>query len=85
MMHNPHVYDAPQDLARHDDPYRDYGNSPKARELRRTDSEGLIPVSDDATLVYVIDCPELHVLDGPTLFPGLPLPGAEVSRGQDSK
>jgi len=80
MMHNPHVYDAPQDLSRQDDPYRDPGHTAKARELRRTDSEGLIPVSDDTTLVYAIDCAEVHVLEGATLFPGQPLPGRDVSQ-----
>jgi hypothetical protein len=41
----------------------------KRPEMRRTDSEGMIPVTEEHIPIYVVDCPSLHLVGGAALSP----------------
>lgn len=47
--------------------------------MSHRDSEGLIAVAEECTLIYVVDCPSLHLVDESALLLPRYLGGGNVS------
>jgi hypothetical protein len=48
-------------------------------EMRCTESEDLIPATEEDILVYIVDCPSLHLVNGTSLSPPVYLRSGNVS------
>jgi hypothetical protein len=51
----------------------------KRSVMSHRDSEGLIAVAEECTLIYVVDCPSLHLVDESALLLPRYLGGGNVS------